>query len=172
MDSFSVTIDDIVSCNSVLFQVLPEHEGWVECKADGALGDVAHTRAFVTVRDLCAAHTCSDHQICEPDPYTDSYSCTCNFPCTDDVTAPSDDVTEGPVCASDCMTYSSACEMKRRACEQGLVGVEVVRYGECDLRDGIRSPEFVLEQADSVFKAGDSVILRVHAVATPDPVYR
>ena len=49
--------------------------------------------------------------------------------------------------------------------------MEVVSYGACP-RDDVRLPEFVLEQENRVVGAGESVILRVHAVADPDPVYR
>ncbi|KAL5271295.1 hypothetical protein ACHWQZ_G001813 [Mnemiopsis leidyi] len=148
----------------LIVQVLPEHQGWIECIAESAAGHMISTRAHISVRDLCAGHTCPAHQICQPDPYTDSYSCTCNFPCSDD------DVTTGPVCGSDCRTYSSTCEMRRNVCERGQRGVGVARYGACPSE--IISPEFVLEQGDKRVGEGDSVILRVHAVGSPDPIYR
>ena len=55
-------------------------------------------------------------------------------------------------------------------CEGGESGVTVARYGICPTE--IISPEFVLEQGDKSVEAGESVILRVHAVGSPDPDYR
>ena len=74
------------------------------------------------------------------------------------------------MCGSDCQTYSNTCEMRRKVCERGESGVRVARYGICPTE--IISPEFVLEQGDKSVEAGESVILRVHAVGSPDPDYR
>jgi len=96
-------------------------EGWYMCIAINQNGATSGRAYIDIVDDLCLKVECPANKHCKADYRAYTTSCECNV-CEEN--------TFEPVCASNCITYLNECQMKHRACVEGI-SLFVTAPGTC-----------------------------------------